>query len=94
MKKLKHPNVVKLVEVIDQEDDDAIYLVMEYAGKHSLQAKMKKSKIPAVYIWNYFRDALRGLLYCHEEAGVVHRDIKPENLLITKENRIKIADFG
>jgi len=94
MKKLKHPNVVKLVEVIDQEDDDAIYLVMEYAGKHSLQAKMKKSKIPTVYIWNYFRDALRGLLYCHEEAGVVHRDIKPENLLITKDNRIKIADFG
>lgn len=94
MKKLNHPNVVKLVEVLDQENDDAIYLVMEYVGQFSVQQLMKKEKLWTGSVWKFFRDALRGLLYWHEEAKVVHRDIKPENLLLTKNKTVKIADFG
>lgn len=96
MKKLNHPNVVKLVEVLDKDDDDVIYIVMEYVGNGSLlKAMSNKYKKPSKgTIWNYFRDILKGLLYLHEEAGVVHRDIKPENLLISNDNKIKIADFG
>jgi serine/threonine protein kinase len=37
---------------------------------------------------------VRGLEYCHEIAGVIHRDIKPDNILLTKEKRVKITDFG
>ena len=67
---------------------------MEYVGKYSLQAKIKQKKLKSGYIWKYFRDALLGLVYCHETAGVIHRDIKPENLLLTNKGQLKIADFG
>lgn len=94
LKKLNHENVVKLVEVIDQKDDDTIYIVMEYVGSQSLSKKITKNQLPVAQVWNYFRDMILGLEYCHEVVGVVHRDIKPENLLVTKEGRVKISDFG
>jgi len=42
----------------------------------------------------YFRDFLLGLDYIHNFANVVHRDIKPGNLLISEDNKLKLADFG
>ena len=75
---------MKLWEVLDQEDDDAIYLVMEYVGKYSLKKRMDMKKLSLRDIWEYFRDAVSGLLYWHEKWGIIHRDIKPENLLLTK----------
>lgn len=86
--------MVKLVEVIDQEDDDTIYIVMEYVGSQSLARKINKEKLTLSQVWNYFRDMVVGLEYCHEVVGVVHRDIKPENLLINRKGTIKISDFG
>lgn len=94
MKKVRHPNVVKLVEVLDQPNDDAIYLVMEYVGRYSVQTKLKRKTITPGQKWSYFRDAVLGLYYCHEKAGIIHRDIKPENMLLTKDGRVKLADFG
>ena len=41
----------------------------------------------------YFRDVVLGLEYLHYQK-IIHRDIKPSNLLVSDENRIKIADFG
>lgn len=94
MKKMTHPNVVKLLEVLDQPGDESIYLVMEYVGKFSVRSKLNAGTLTPGQVWGYFRDAVRGLHYCHEIVGVVHRDIKPENLLLTKEGTVKIADFG
>jgi tRNA A-37 threonylcarbamoyl transferase component Bud32 len=94
MKKLRHPNIVKLIEVLDQEGDDAIYLVLEYVGKYSVQSKIEVGTLTQGQIWGYFRDALLGLLYLHQKAQIVHRDIKPENLLLTRDGKVKIADFG
>lgn len=94
MKKLDHPNIVKLIEVLDQPDDDTIYIVMEYVGKYSVQKKINEKGVTSGQVWKYFRDTLLGLEYLHEVAGIVHRDIKPENLMLTKDGTVKIADFG
>lgn len=42
----------------------------------------------------YFRDLILGLDYLHSHCGVIHRDIKPQNMMITEDDRLKIADFG
>jgi SNF1-activating kinase 1 len=63
LKKLNHENVVKLVEVIDQEDDDTIYIVMEYVGSESLSKKMSRENLSKLQVWNYFRDVILGLEY-------------------------------
>jgi [calcium/calmodulin-dependent protein kinase] kinase len=94
LKKLDHENVVKLVEVIDQLDDDTIYIVMEYLESKSLSKELQIGPLKPARIWNYFRNIVIGLEYCHEVVGVIHRDIKPENLLISKNDKIKISDFG
>lgn len=43
--------------------------------------------------WKYFRDVVLGLEYLHYQK-IIHRDIKPSNLLVSDEDKIKIADFG
>lgn len=95
MKKLDHPNIVNLIEVLDDPSVDMLYIIMEYVANGSVIKKISTTKpISIQIIWKYFRDLISGLHYLHECAGVIHRDIKPENLLIDENDRLKIADFG
>lgn len=94
MKRLEHPNVVRLYEVIDDPKADKLYIIMEYLKNGSLQSKCASKAFTILQIWKYFRDIVSGLHYLHEGVGVVHRDIKPENLLLDENDRVKISDFG
>eukprot|EP00826_Nyctotherus_ovalis_P038513 TRINITY_DN3610_c0_g6_i1.p1 TRINITY_DN3610_c0_g6~~TRINITY_DN3610_c0_g6_i1.p1 ORF type:complete len:208 (-),score=56.02 TRINITY_DN3610_c0_g6_i1:477-1100(-) len=95
MKKMCHPNIVHLYEIIDDPNSNKLYLIMEYISGGTLAEKIKRTgKIPLEQCWNYFRDLIQGVEYCHKAAGIIHRDIKPENLLIGEEDTIHIADFG
>ena len=95
MKKMNHPNIVKLYEIIDDPDFDKIFIIMEYISCGSLQSLMNPLiPLPNEKTWKYFRDLMYGLEYCHDIAGIVHRDIKPENLLIDSNDTLKIVDFG
>jgi len=95
MKKMCHPNIVQLYEIIDDPKSNKLYLVMKYISGGTLAEKIKKvGKLPPDQCWNYFRDLIQGLEYCHKVAGIIHRDIKPENLLIGEDDTIHIADFG
>ena len=94
LKKMNHPNVVRLYEIIDDEKFDKLYMIMEYVDGGSLLTKIKSGNITLRNCWSYFRGLIAGLEYCHEKAGVVHRDIKPENILIDAHGNVKIADFG
>ncbi|KAK8794664.1 hypothetical protein WA158_001645 [Blastocystis sp. Blastoise] len=95
MKKLNHPNIVKLIDVIDDPDEDRLYMVLEFvengqimysnAAQHMYYSKQTNSVLPEDTARQYFRDIIAGLKYLHEH-GVVHRDIKPENILLTKDN--------
>lgn len=65
MKKLNHPNVVNLIEVLDDPSVDKLYIIMEYVKYGSLMQKMQKTKnFTLQMIWKYFRDLLSGMYYC------------------------------
>lgn len=94
MKKMNHPNIVKLYEVINDSDYDKLFLIMEYIPGGSLHSLVRDKGLGEEKCWEYFRDVLRGLEYCHEAAGIVHRDVKPENLLVANDHCVKFVDFG
>ncbi|OMJ94772.1 hypothetical protein SteCoe_1951 [Stentor coeruleus] len=91
MSSLNHKGIIRLLEVIDFKESKKIYLVLEYIEKGSIFDKCPMTEKEAK---NYFYDLVLAIEYLHNTAYVVHRDIKPQNLLITKDNHIKICDFG
>jgi len=96
LKKLNHENVVKLYEVLDDPNDDSLYMVFEMAEKGVLMdVDLEKDAVPydEEECRSYFRQMLLGIEYLHHN-GIAHRDIKPDNLLISKDNVLKIVDFG
>lgn len=96
MKKLDHPNLVSLMEVLDDPTEDSLYMVMEMCKKGvvmkvGLDQKADPYADEQCRCW--FRDLILGIEYLHAQ-GIVHRDIKPDNCLITDEDVLKIVDFG
>ncbi|KAJ6694221.1 hypothetical protein OIU85_004957 [Salix viminalis] len=94
LRRLDHPNVVKLEGLVTSRMSCSLYLVFEYM-EHDL-AGLAAS--PAVQFTEpqvkcYMHQLLSGLEHCHNR-GVLHRDIKGSNLLIDNEGILRIADFG
>ena len=94
LKRLDHTNIIRLHEIIDDPDEDKIYLITDYLKCGSLQTQIDKDSLTSEKIRNYFRDLIAGLRYCHQCANVVHRDVKPENIMINEEGRAVLVDFG
>jgi len=96
LKKLSHANVIKLKEVI--RENDTLYFVFEYM-KENLYQLMKErydhgdKVFPENMIRNMMFQVLQGLAFMHKH-GYFHRDMKPENLLCMGPDLVKIADFG
>ncbi|CAK9201065.1 unnamed protein product [Sphagnum troendelagicum] len=94
MKQLDHPNIVKLVEVIDDPESDHFYMVLEYVeGGWIFEGSGPPGGLREATARRYFSDVVAGLIYLHG-LNIVHGDIKPENLLISGDGCIKICDFG
>ncbi|KAF9446158.1 kinase-like protein [Macrolepiota fuliginosa MF-IS2] len=96
MKKLRHPNVVRLFEVIDDRMKEKVYMVMEYLGGGEIKWRTDNEEptLTLAQTRRIMRDAILGLEYLHHQ-GIIHRDIKPANLLWTEDrHHVKIADFG
>ena len=95
MKRLSHPNVVQLIEVIDDPARDELYLVMELVTGGTLAEPIAKGQVSSeATLMRWMRDVVLGLEHLHL-SGVVHRDLKPENILWDKAaQRAKLADFG
>ena len=85
---------IKLHEVIGNEEDDMVYIIMEYMKQGTLENARKTAKFNKENAWKYFRQIILAVQYCHEELNVIHRDLKPENLLLNDEDMLKLADFG
>ncbi|KAL7412986.1 kinase-like domain-containing protein [Mrakia frigida] len=100
MKKLDHPNLVHLYEVLDVPLSDSIFMVLEFCpGGILLDLPLPTSTLDPIPMdlsvaRTYFGQVLMGLEYLHEN-DVVHRDIKPENILLTVDKKTaKMCDFG
>ncbi|XP_037038192.1 serine/threonine-protein kinase dyf-5 isoform X2 [Bradysia coprophila] len=92
LKKLSHANVVKLKEVI--RENDILYFVFEYMKENLYQLiKDRETHFPEGTIRNMLFQVLSGLGFMHRH-GFFHRDLKPENLLCSGPELVKIADFG
>jgi serine/threonine protein kinase len=94
LKELIHPNVVQLKDVVTK--NYKIYLVFEYLEmdlKKYIDIIPSKIKLDNRIIKYFMFQLLDGLAYCHAKK-IMHRDLKPANLLLNKNGKLKIADFG
>ncbi|XP_065161851.1 serine/threonine-protein kinase MAK-like [Atheta coriaria] len=92
LKKLHHTNVVKLKEVI--RENDVLYFVFEYMQENLYQLiKDRRVPYPEATVRNMLYQILQGLAFIHRH-GFFHRDLKPENILCCGPDLVKIADFG
>ncbi len=90
--RLKHPNIVDIIDVETRPDN--LYLVIEYIDGLNLEQLIKRHHpVPFCLIAYITREMLQGLNYAHEQ-GVIHRDIKPANVMVGRNGRVKVADFG
>ncbi|KAM0046477.1 putative protein-serine/threonine kinase CMGC-RCK family [Helianthus debilis subsp. tardiflorus] len=91
LRKMNHPNIVKLKEVV--RENNILYFVFEYMEcslYQLMEDRVKPFSETEIRNWCFY--VFQGLVYMHQH-GYFHRDFKPENLLVSK-GVIKIADFG
>ncbi|KAJ0035499.1 hypothetical protein Pint_25032 [Pistacia integerrima] len=94
LRRLDHPNVVKLEGLVTSRMSCSLYLVFKYM-EHDLAglAASPGIKFTEPQVKCYMHQLLSGLEHCHNR-NVLHRDIKGSNLLLDNEGILKIADFG
>lgn len=92
MKHMDHPHIVKVFEYF--ETPKHIFIVMELLENGELFDKIKEVKqFNEAQAKTIIREILEAVNYLHKR-NIVHRDLKPENILFSKNNVLKIADFG
>lgn len=100
LKILEHPNIVKLKDVLLFDQGKKLYLIFEFADMdlHQYMRSVAKlnpqnPRLELDLIQSYIKQLLEGMRYCHLRR-IIHRDLKPQNLLVTKDGKLKLADFG
>jgi beta-lactam-binding protein with PASTA domain/tRNA A-37 threonylcarbamoyl transferase component Bud32 len=90
--KLSHPNIVNTFDVGHQ--DDTYFIIMELVDGSSLaEIIAADGRLPEPVAIDYATQIASGLAYAHRQ-GLLHRDIKPANILVTKDDVVKLSDFG
>jgi tRNA A-37 threonylcarbamoyl transferase component Bud32 len=94
LRRLDHPNVIRLEGIVTSRLSHSLYLVFEYM-EHDLAglAALSGQRFTEPQVKCLMRQILEGLSHCHAR-GVLHRDIKGSNLLIDDNGLLRIADFG
>jgi eukaryotic-like serine/threonine-protein kinase len=89
---LNHPNIVSIYD--RGEAEDTYYIAMEYLDGRTLKELIVgHGQAPVRVAVEYARQILSALRFAHRH-GIVHRDIKPHNVLVDREGRVKVTDFG
>jgi serine/threonine protein kinase len=93
MYEMSHVHIVKLYNHF--EDDQNFYLIMELADSNLYTQLNREKQFLERVAAQYFREAVLAVEYLHSHAPpIIHRDIKPENILLDRNGRIKLTDFG
>ncbi|PNT64508.1 mitogen-activated protein kinase kinase kinase NPK1 isoform X2 [Brachypodium distachyon] len=92
LKNLSHPNIVRYLGTVREED--TLNILLEFVPGGSIQSLLGKlGSFPEAVIRKYTKQILQGLEYLHNNA-IIHRDIKGANILVDNKGCIKLADFG
>ncbi|KAF2305485.1 hypothetical protein GH714_005666 [Hevea brasiliensis] len=92
MKLIRHPNVIRMYEVMASKTK--IYIVLEFVTGGELFDKIaSRGRLKEDEARKYFQQLINAVDYCHSR-GVYHRDLKPENLLLDASGVLKVSDFG
>jgi serine/threonine protein kinase len=88
---LNHPNIITIHEVSEYEGRP--YIAMEYVEGQSLKGLIGKKDMTINQVFDIAIQICEGLTKAHQQ-GIVHRDVKPQNILVDKDGRARILDFG
>ncbi|XP_050287810.1 CBL-interacting serine/threonine-protein kinase 23-like [Quercus robur] len=92
MKLIRHPNVIRMYEMMATRTK--IYIVMEFVTGGELFDKIaSKGRLKEDEARKYFQQLINAVDYCHSR-GVFHRDLKPENLLLDANAVLNVSAFG
>lgn len=89
---LSHPNIVSVLDV-DETDEYHILVTEVVHGPDLKEYILKNSPLEIDEVISIAMMTLRGIEHAHDR-GIIHRDIKPQNILLDKDGRVKITDFG
>ncbi|CAO2826824.1 unnamed protein product [Amaranthus hypochondriacus] len=94
LRRLDHPNIIKLEGIVTSKLSCSIYLVFEYM-EHDLAGLVScpDIKFTEAQVKCYMKQLISGIEHCHSR-GIMHRDIKGSNLLVNNDGILKVADFG
>ena len=88
---VSHPNLVTVYDVGEHEGRG--YIAMEYLRGRSLREQLGERQLSIDEAVDLARQVLAGLAHAHA-AGLLHRDLKPENVLVDRDGRVRLVDFG
>ena len=89
--KLSHPNILSIFELA--QDGGRAFVVTELVDGETLRARLDRGGLPPRRAVAYALQIAKGIAAAHAR-GIVHRDLKPENVMITRDDQVKILDFG
>lgn len=98
--RLDHPNIVRLIE-LGESDDRGLYLVLDYIDGAALDRVIRRGPLSEKAVALIGREVAKALDAVHtmrdangQNLGVVHRDISPANILVGRDGRVRLSDFG
>ncbi len=96
MKRLDHPSIPRIVDIIDRPEDTQIYIVMDYVEGESLDKILDElGAQPQNLVIDWAKQICDTLNYLHtQKSPVIYRDMKPANIMLKPEGNIKLIDFG